>query len=198
MGLWKRRGTTHSLSDVPRRERDLVTHVEHGIDDRVRHGGLIEEIIAECRSRILIQPNDASWRFLLGRFLMAAGEPAAAREELETAAVLCPRDPRVGAHLALWYKAAFLAASGGSANVELPGGAGPELTVDVRAFATLDEGLTTAALVSRMTQLIDATLKFSLRKADRRMLKAHRASAPRRPLDAAATTPRAVPLSRAG
>jgi hypothetical protein len=199
MQLWKHRGTTNSLSHVERRERDLIAHVERGIDEGIRHGGLIEEIVTECRARILIQPDDASWRFLLGRFLMATGQPADARDELEAAAMLNPRDPRVSAHLALWYEAAFLAASSGRSTVELPSGAGPEITVDVRAFGDLDEVLPAATLASRVMQLVDATLKFSLRGADQRMLKTHRASVIPAPVEAPAATPlNIVPLSRAG
>ncbi len=192
MELWKRRGTTTSLSHIERRERDLVVHVEAGIDDGSRTGGLIEEIISECRARILVQAEDPSWRLLLGRFLMAAGEPLEARDELEAAAVLNPRDPRISAHLALWYKAALLAASGERANIDLPAGPGPQLTVDVRAFAALDEVLAPATLASRVTQLIDATLKFALRGADERMLKQHRASVMLPPVDVATALPIAL------
>ena len=199
MQLWKRRGTTNSLSHIERREGDLVAHIERGIDDRTRSGGLIEEIIAECRARTLTQPEDASWRFLLGRCLMAVGEPMEARDELEAAAVLAPRDPRVSAHLAFWYEAASLAAAGGHANVELPAGAGPELTVRLSAFLDIQESLSPAALATRATAFIDATLRFALRGRDVAMLKHRRQSLMVSPIDVPAPAALTlVPNSRAG
>lgn len=198
MDIWKRRGITSSLSHVEARERDLVSDVERALDAGRLHGGLIREIIAEARRRTVRYPSDASWPYLLGRGLMAVGEPGEAREQLEVAAVLSPRDPRITAHLALWYAAACLAASGDYTNLEMPGGAGPELTVHTRAFAHLDEPLSATTLASRVTQFIDATLRFSLRARDEQMLKSHRSRVTLASIDDGAPAPVALaPLPRA-
>jgi hypothetical protein len=199
MNLWKRRGITSSLAHVESRERELIADVERGLDAGRLSGGLLREIVAEARARTRRFPGDASWPYLLGRFLMAIGEPIEAREQLESAALLAPRDPRISAHLALWYAAAYLAASGDYTNLEMPPGAGPEITVDVRAFDRIDEPLPATALASRVTQYVDATLRFSLRAGDARMLKRHRASVALAHIEPAPSDPPAlVPLSRAG
>ena len=199
MNLWKRRGITNSLSHVEARERELVLDIERGLDTGRLTGGLLREIATEARARSRRFPGDASWPFLLGRCLMATGEPIEAREQLEAAALLSPRDPRISAHLALWYAAAYLAASGDYANLEMPPGAGLGITVDVRAFDRIDEPLSPAALASRLTQYVDATLRFSLRASDAEILKRHRASVALPHFDAPPSEPPAlIPLSRAG
>jgi hypothetical protein len=199
MDLWRRRGITSSLSHVEAREHELVSDIESALDAGRLTGGLLREIVTEARARSRRFPGDASWPFLLGRCLMAIGEPVEARERLEAAALVSPRDPRISAHLALWYAAAYFAASGDYANLEMPPGAGPEITVDVRAFNGIDEPLSPAALASRVTQYVDATLRFSLRARDAQMLKRHRASVALAHIDAVPSEPPTlIPLSRAG
>ena len=196
--LWKKHGTSSSLGHMQRRERELIERIERSIDEGSRTGGLIEEIVRECRARAMAQPTEASWRYLLGRFLMAAGSPLEARDELEAAAVLRPCDPRIPAHLAIWYAAAFAACTGEQLHLDLPQSIGPGLTVDARAFASIDERMNAAALSARCTQFADVALRFAMRGSDARSLKQVRASAQLDPIEAQTPTPLAIaPLSRA-
>lgn len=199
MELWKKRGTSPSLGHMHRHERELVEHVERGIDEGTRSGGLIEEIMLECRARAATRPTDASWRFMLGRFLLATGSPLEAQDELEAAAVLDPRDPRISAHLAAWYAAAFAAATGECNQVDLPAGAGPDLIADIAAFARTEERANLASLSARCLQFIEVTRKFAISGSDQRALEALRDIVRLAPVEAQATAPLAMaPMSRAG
>jgi hypothetical protein len=104
---------------------------------------------------------------------MASGDPAEARDELEQAALLDPRDPRITSHLALWYEAALLAATGAHANVDLPTVAGLELSADASRFANIDEPLTVDELASRALKLFDQAGRFRLPRRDVQMLRDH-------------------------
>ncbi len=104
---------------------------------------------------------------------MAAGDPVEARYELEQAALLDPRDPRIQVHLALWYEAALLAACGDRTNVDLPALAGPWLSADAARFAEIDEALTIPALAACASELIAAALRFKLPHEDVRFLAHH-------------------------
>jgi hypothetical protein len=171
--LFKPRGTAPSLTTARDAEADLVRSVEEAVDSDPTRAGLIEELMAECRSRTVARPDEPSWRFLHGRLLMAAGDPVEARDELEQAAVLDPRDPRITAHLALWYEAALFAATGAGVNVGLPSGAGPDLSADAARFAATDEYLSVELLAQRSLQLFDEALRFRLPHRDMRFLRRH-------------------------
>jgi hypothetical protein len=171
--LFKRRGSIGALARNHERESQLLARIEERIDAGDEPCGLIEAIIAECRVRTVSLPDDASWRLYLGRFLMAAGDPVEARYELEQAALLDPRDPRIQVHLALWYEAALLAACGDRTNIDLPGLAGPWLSADATRFAEIDEPLTIPTLAACASELFEAALRFKLPHEDVRFLEHH-------------------------
>ena len=169
----KRRGTSNSLIGNHRRERVLLAEIEARVDAGLDRRSLIEAIVAQLRVRAQLQPGDPSWRFYLGRLMMAAGDPAEARDELEAAAALDPRDPRIAAHLALWYEAAMLATCGERSNIALPPLAGPDLCANASRFADLDEQLTPSALAGRAAEWARAALRFRLSSEDQRYLHYH-------------------------
>lgn len=171
--LFKRRGSIGALTRNRKRESELLARIEERIDAGEEPGGLIEAIISECRALIASHPGDASWRLYLGRSLMAAGDPVEARHELEQAALLDPRDPRIQVHLALWYEAALLAACDDRANVDLPALAGPWLSADAGRFAGLDEPLPIPTLAAYAVELFEVALRFKLRRDDVRFLEHH-------------------------
>jgi len=173
--VFKSRGTASSLSATRPDEVEMVRRVEQAVDADPHCAGLIAELVAECRSRSVARPKEPSWHFLHGRLLMAAGNPIEAREALEQAALLDPHDPRITAHLALWYEAALLAATGATTNVELPGAAGPALSASAARFAADSDALSVAEFASRALQLFDRTLAFRLPKHDVRFLRRHAA-----------------------
>jgi hypothetical protein len=173
VNLFKRRGSIGALTRNHQRESRLLAHVEERIDAGDEPDGLIEAIIAECRARTVSLPGDACWRLYLGRFLMAAGDPVEARYELEQAALLDPRDPRIQVHLALWYEAALLAACGDRTNVDLPALAGPWLSADATRFAEIDEPLPIPTLAGYASELFEAALRFKLPHEDVRFLEHH-------------------------
>ena len=171
--LFKRRGSIGALTRNHERESQLMARIEERIDTGAEPCGLIEAIIAACRVRTVSLPDDPSWRLYLGRFLMAAGDPIEARDELEQAALLDPCDPRIPEHLALWYEAALLAACGEGANVDLPPLAGPWLSANATRFASLDETLDIPTLAARAAELFEAALRFKLPREDARFLQHH-------------------------
>ncbi len=172
-GLFKRRGSITSLGSNHERERELMARIRERHDDGEALGGSIDAVIAECRGRAVSVPAEACWRFYLGRFLMAAGDPIEARDELEAAALADPRDPRIHTHLGLWYEAALLAACEERVHVDLPPLAGPHLSADAARFASLDEDLPVAALASRAQAFFEAALRFKLPRDDVRYLERH-------------------------
>jgi hypothetical protein len=171
--MFKPRGTVNSLTVTRDEEASLVESVELAVDSDPGRSGVLEELVAECRSRSVARPDEASWHFLHGRLLMAAGDPSEARDELEQAALLDPRDPRITAHLALWYEAALLAATGAQANVDLPGVAGLDLSADAFRFAHIDEPLTVDELAKRALKLFDQAMRFRLPRRDIQFLREH-------------------------
>jgi hypothetical protein len=174
--VFKRRGTASSLSATRPDEQSMIGAVEHAVDSDPSCAGLIAELVAECRSRSVARPNEPSWHFLHGRFLMAAGDPFEARDELEQAALLDPHDPRVTAHLALWYEAALLAATGATTNVGLPPLLGPEVSASAARFAATPEALGIDELARRALQLFEQAEKFRLPRQDLRFLRRHAAA----------------------
>jgi len=173
--LFKSRGTASSLSATRPDEVDMVQAVEQVVDSNPNCAGVIAELVAECRSRSVARPHEPSWHFLQGRFLMAAGNPLDARDALEQAALLDPNDPRVAAHLALWYEAALLAATGATANVELPAAAGPDVSASAARFTAESDYLSVEELASRALQLFGRTLAFRLPARDVRFIRRHEA-----------------------
>ena len=171
--MFKPRGTVNSLSAARDEEIQLVETVELAVDSDPTRAGVLAELVAECRSRSIARPDEASWHFLHGRLLMAAGDPSDAREELEQAALADPRDPRITAHLALWYEAAVLAAIGAQTNVDLPSVAGIDLSANAARFARADEPLTLDELSQRAMKLFDRTLRFRLPRRDVMFLRSH-------------------------
>jgi tetratricopeptide (TPR) repeat protein len=174
--LFKPRGTVSSLSAARSEERSMVRLVEQAVDSDPHCAGVIAELAAECRSRAVARPDEASWRFLHGRLLMAAGNALEAREELERAALLDPRDPRITAHLALWYEAALLAATGMQVNVELPPAPGPDISASAIRFAAIDEPLRVEEMAERALQLFEQALRFRLPRRDLHFLRRHAAN----------------------
>lgn len=171
--FFKRRGSISSLASNHERESALMARIRERHDDGQEQGGIIDAIIAECRMRVASQPHDAAWRFYLGRFLMAAGDPVEARDELEAAALADPLDPRIHTHLGLWYEAALLAACEERVHVDLPPLAGPHLSASAARFGRLDEQLPVAALASRAEAFFEAALRFKLPRDDARYLDRH-------------------------
>jgi hypothetical protein len=169
----KQRGSIGSLISNHRRELVLIAGIEARVDSGLERRSLIEALVAQLRVQAQLQPGDPSWRFYLGRLMMAVGDPVEARDELEAAAALDPRDPRTAAHLALWYEAALLAACGDRSNIDLPPLAGPNLCADASRFADLDEQLTPAALASRVVDWAKIALRFRLSSEDQRFLQYH-------------------------
>ncbi len=171
--MFKRKPSIQGLTRVRGSEASLIALVESRVDSGAATGGLIEEIVAECRSRVVALPADASWRFLVGRFLMAAGDPIEARDELEQAILLDPLDPRVPAHLGIWYETALVARRGGASNIDLPVLPGPVVSADASKFGLLDERLAPELLRKRSLEFFDAAARFSLPRADARFLRQH-------------------------
>ena len=171
--FFKRRGSIASIGSNHERERELMARIRERHDEGQEQGGIIDAMIAECRMRVASRPADASWRFYLGRFLMAAGDPVEARDELEAAALADPLDPRIHTHLGLWYEAALLAACEERVHVDLPPLAGPHLSASAGRFARLDEQLPVAALASRAEAFFEAALRFKLPSEDARYLERH-------------------------
>jgi len=167
------RPNPRSLTAVLEAEREAISSVERAVDVDPTRAGLLAEMIAECRRRAAARPDDGSWHFLQGRLLMAAGDAMEAREELEVAAMLRPRDVRVTAHLALWYEAALMAATGANTNVELPEAAGPEISANAARFAKLDEPLAVDEIAGRALKLFEAALRYKLPAPDVRFLRRH-------------------------
>ncbi|MEX2227054.1 MAG: hypothetical protein WEB52_11465 [Dehalococcoidia bacterium] len=153
----------------------MARKIEHAVDSDPTCAGVIAELVAECRSRALARPDEASWHFLNGRLLMAAGNPLEARDELERAALLDPRDPRITAHLGLWYEAALLAATGTTTNVELPPSVGPEVSASAARFAAIEEALSVEDLAQRSLELFEQALTFRLPRRDVQFLQRHAA-----------------------
>lgn len=171
--MFKPRGTTGGLTTVHSHESNLAQMIERVVDSDPARSGVIAELASECQSRTVARPTEACWHFLQGRYLMACGDPLDARDALERAAVLAPRDPRITVHLALWYEAAVLAATGATQNVELPSAAGPDLSASAARFAKIDEPLTVDEMAQRAIELFDATLRFRLPSRDRKFVKRH-------------------------
>jgi hypothetical protein len=169
----KRRGSLGSLFASHARERVLLAAIEARVDGGLERRSLIEALIAQLRVQAQFQPGDASWRFFLGRLLMAVGDPVEARNELEAATELDPRDPRIAAHLALWYEAALLAACGECSNVDLPPLAGPSLCANVSRFAALVDTQPVDVLAARAAEWAAVALRFRLPEEDRRFLQYH-------------------------
>lgn len=196
--ILKRRGSIGSLVGNHRRERVLIAWIEARVDAGLDRRSLIDALVAQLRQQAQLQPGDPSWRFYLGRLMMAAGDPAEARDELEAAAALDPRDPRIATHLALWYEAALRAACGERANIDLPPLAGPGLCADARRFANLDNELTPAALAglaARSTEWARAALRFRLPVEDQRFLHYHLHVARTHPFAAIVANPESVSLT---
>jgi hypothetical protein len=197
--IFKRRGSIGSLRKWHSREWELIARVEAGIDSRQLHGAVLEEIIAEARSRAAAEPEEASWKFILGRYLMAAGSPEEALDALEEAGLLEPQDPRIAAHLGLWYESAFQAAWGDWSNVELPAADGPAVTSHVAAFDRFEHGLRPATLAARAEECFRAALRFSLPGDDVRFLRRHIKAVQLPQMEPSEPLPIAVkPLTRAG
>jgi hypothetical protein len=200
MLMFKTGGSFRSLRQSHKRERELIAFVEDSIDAGELTGGLLEELIAECRSRSVAEPQEASWRFLLGRFLTATGDPLEAHEALEAAAELDRGDPRITAHLGIWYQAAFLAVCGERANVDLPAfEAGPALTAGVASFAGIAD-VPASALASRAEALLRASRRFAMNGRDSRFIDAHVSDVRALPIHTQAVEPTpidVIPLSRA-
>lgn len=173
--VFKTRGTVRSLSTARPDEIAMVGAIEEVVDADPTSGGLIAELIAECRSRSVARPHEPSWHFLRGRYLMASGSPAEAREALERASRLDPDDPRVTVHLALWYEAALLATTGATANVELPAAAGPDVSASATRFAAHRDSLATSELATRALEQFERTLRFRLPRRDARFVQRHAA-----------------------
>ena len=101
--MFKRKGTVASLRAAKPRELRLLSHPD---------AGGVESLIGALRRQAFAEPAEASWPFLLGYVLMAWGDAAEARDELEAAVVLDPQDPRITLHLAFWYELALHARQG--------------------------------------------------------------------------------------
>jgi tetratricopeptide (TPR) repeat protein len=194
--LFKRRGSVASLIGNHPREEQLIVGIEAQVDAGLERRSLIDAMIAQLQALAAASPADASWRFYLGRLMMAAGDPLEARDELEAAAVLDPRDPRIAAHLAIWYEAALLASCGERSNIDLPPLAGPNLCADASRFAGLDSDLPPATLAARVTEWAHAALRFRLSREDQRFLEYHLTMARTHPFATVAPDPELSLLSR--
>jgi hypothetical protein len=194
--FFKRRGSIASLVGSHPREQELIAGIEARVDAGEERRGLIEAVIAQLQALVASSPRDASWRFYLGRLMMAVGDPLEARDELEAASALDPRDPRIAAHLAIWYEAALLAACGERSNIDLPPLAGPDLCADTSRFADLDENLPPATLAARLAEWAHAALRFRLSGEDRRFLSYLLHTAKTQPFSAAASGPELSVVTR--
>jgi tetratricopeptide (TPR) repeat protein len=168
--FFKRRGSIESLIGNHPREQQLIAEIEIRVDTGLERRGLIEAMVVELQALAVANPRDASWRFYLGRLMMAVGDPLDARDELEAATALDPRDPRITAHLAIWYHAALLAACGERSNIDLPPLAGPDLCADASRFADLNDPLPPETLAARAAEWARAALRFRLSSEDQRFL----------------------------
>ena len=164
--LFKRRGTFTSLISNHKREMALFAGIEARVDAGLERGSILDAAVGQLQTLAAANPTDAAWRFHLGRVLMAAGDPLEAREELEAAAALDPRDPRIAAHLAIWYQAALLALCGDLSNIDLLPLAGPRLCANARKFAEIDEIAPAATLAERCAEWAQTASRFRLASED--------------------------------
>lgn len=171
----KRKGSVRSLSSARPREAALVAEIEALVEADPYRGGLLAELIAACRARAAQSANDASWPFLLGRFLMAGGEAEEAREALRRASMLDPRDPRIALHRAIWHQAALFAACGLRENIEMPDICGPSLSADGTGFAAVSRQHPPQQLLLGAIELLDEAARYRLPPRDRADIAARRA-----------------------
>jgi hypothetical protein len=153
-------------------ERRLLVQVKAEIDRREIPMGLLDELIIESRRRAASSPRNASWHLLLGRFLMATGDPLEARVSLQRALALEPRSVRTLAHLGVWHEAARASAIGDERNIALPDLGDVGLCADVSHFAAFYHG-PAAALSARAAAFFRTALSQNLSAADRDVLEAH-------------------------
>jgi hypothetical protein len=163
---------TNRLTATRARERRLLSQVNGMIDRREIRMGLLDELLEACRRRAASSPRNASWHLLLGRFLMAAGDPVEARVSLQRAFALEPRSVRTLAHLGVWHEAALASAIGDDRNVALPDLGDLGLCADVSRFAAFEHG-PVSALSVRAAAFFRAALSENLSTADREVLETH-------------------------